>query len=274
MKTILARSTHETSFSRRHFHWRKKTLVGDEAEVEGDPIEPPKTTTYEQKVCPTNVVGGGGSGGGGEVKKRRPSAVAVIKLKWALASATLMRQRPRSGPPGLGPRVTGTLYGHRKGHVQLAFQDGPRSGPAFLIELATPTAGLVREMASGMVRVALECDRRARPRPSEDEKPRRLIDEPMWRTYCNGRMRGFASRRECGPSDWRVFNAVEMVSMGAGVLPGFDGPGLDGPGLGEVMYMRAGFERVVGSKDSEAFYMINPDPKSGGPELSIYLLRV
>jgi hypothetical protein len=29
----------------------------------------------------------------------------------------------------------------------------------------------------------------------------------------------------------------------------------------------------VGSRDSEAFYMMNPDG-SGGPELSIYLLRV
>ncbi|KAK1297974.1 hypothetical protein QJS10_CPB14g00172 [Acorus calamus] len=200
--------------------------------------------------------------------KRRPSAVAVLKLKWALASTALTTiHKTKPGPPGLGPRVTGTLYGHRKGHVQLAFQDGPKSGPAFLIELATPTAGLVREMASGLVRIALECDR---PRPNDDdEKPRRLVDEPTWRTYCNGRKRGFASRRDCGPSDWKVFKAVEMVSMGAGVLPG-----LDGPGSGEVMYMRAGFERVVGSKDSEAYYMINPDLKSGGPELSIYLLRV
>jgi uncharacterized protein (TIGR01570 family) len=39
------------------------------------------------------------------------------------------------------------------------------------------------------------------------------------------------------------------------------------------MYMRAKFERVVGSRDSEAFYMINPDGNAG-PELSIYLLRV
>jgi uncharacterized protein (TIGR01570 family) len=44
--------------------------------------------------------------------------------------------------------------------------------------------------------------------------------------------------------------------------------------------MRARFERVVGSKDSEAFYMMNPDSSSssnginGGPELSVYLLRV
>jgi uncharacterized protein (TIGR01570 family) len=41
------------------------------------------------------------------------------------------------------------------------------------------------------------------------------------------------------------------------------------------MYMRARFERVVGSRDSEAFYMMNPDCNNGGgPELSVYLLRV
>ena len=55
--------------------------------------------------------------------------------------------------------------------------------------------------------------------------------------------------------------------MGAGVLPNSDGSD------GEVMYMRARFERIVGSRDSEAFYMMNPD-SNGAPELSIYLLRV
>lgn len=46
-----------------------------------------------------------------------------------------------------------------------------------------------------------------------------------------------------------------------------------GPSEGELLYMRARFERVVGSRDSEAFYMINPDG-NGGPELSIFLLRM
>ena len=60
--------------------------------------------------------------------------------------------------------------------------------------------------------------------------------------------------------------------MGAGVLPGF-GLERETDSDGGIMYMRARFERVVGSKDSEAFYMISPDG-GGGPELSIYLLRV
>ncbi|GMQ11160.1 hypothetical protein CsSME_00053912 [Camellia sinensis var. sinensis] len=139
--------------------------------------------------------------------------------------------------------------------------------PAFLIQLATPISVLVREMASGLVRIALERRRRL------------LLEESRWRTYCNGKKCGFATRRECGPKEWKVLKAVEPISMGAGVLPETNGGGGEefggdgGSDGGEVMYMRAKFERVVGSRDSEAFYMMNPD-SNGAPELSIYLLRV
>lgn len=103
------------------------------------------------------------------------------------------------------------------------------------------------------------------------------MEEATWRAYCNGRKCGYAVRRECGADEWRVLRAVEPVSVGAGVLPDNGdsagaGAGASG-GEGDLMYMRAKFERVVGSRDSEAFYMVNPDG-GGGPELSIYLLRV
>jgi uncharacterized protein (TIGR01570 family) len=71
--------------------------------------------------------------------------------------------------------------------------------------------------------------------------------------------------------EWRVLRAVEPVSVGAGVISEDEGDVTLGDG--DMMYMRAKFERVVGSRDSEAFYMVNPD-HGGGPELSIYLLRV
>lgn len=165
----------------------------------------------------------------------------------------------------------GTLFGYRRGHVHFAFQKDPNTQPAFLIELATPISGLVREMASGLVRIALECDR------DEEKKGARLLDEPVWRTYCNGKKCGFATKRECGAKEWKILKAVEPISMGAGVLPAEnEGEGESeaaGSSDGEVMYMRAKFERVVGSRDSEAFYMMNPD-SNGAPELSIYLLRV
>lgn len=69
-----------------------------------------------------------------------------------------------------------------------------------------------------------------------------------------------------------MLSTVQSVSVGAGVIPVLE----DGGGCGsegELMYMRARFERVVGSRDSEAFYMLNPDG-NGGPELSIFLLRL
>lgn len=70
-----------------------------------------------------------------------------------------------------------------------------------------------------------------------------------------------------------MLNTVQSVSVGAGVIPLLEDGGGCGSEAGELMYMRARFERVVGSRDSEAFYMLNPDG-SGGPELSIFLLRI
>eukprot|EP01018_Ginkgo_biloba_P029017 Gb_17627 [translate_table: standard] len=164
-----------------------------------------------------------------------------------------------SDNPSLGSRVTGTLFGYRKGHVHFVVQEDPRSHPVLLLELATPTNSLVKEMASGLVRIALECER----------APHRgkLFQEPIWTMYCNGRKTGYAIRRSCSEADSQILSMVQAVSMGAGVLPIEEGSD------GELMYMRARFERVVGSRDSEAFYMMNPDG-TGGPELSIFLLRI
>ncbi|KAH7431551.1 hypothetical protein KP509_08G055000 [Ceratopteris richardii] len=114
---------------------------------------------------------------------------------------------------------------------------------------------------SGLVRIALECERR--------QNRGKLFMEPVWTMYCNGRKVGYAIRRACSEIDIQVLTLVRVISMGAGVLPKTDEEGPDG----ELMYMRAKFERVVGSKDSEAFYMMNPDG-TGGPELSIFLLRI
>ncbi|KAH0467082.1 hypothetical protein IEQ34_004320 [Dendrobium chrysotoxum] len=194
------------------------------------------------------------------VSKRKAvfmAALAVSRFRSVLASAIARRQ-------GRSPRVVGTLYGRRRGHVHLSFQLKPQMQPLTLLELPTATNEFVKEMAaSGLMRIALECDRGGEVR---------LIEEPMWRVYCNGLRCGYAFRRECRqvPEDWKALRAVEQVSVGAGVLPATAaGDGQEG----EVMYMRAMFERVVGSKDTEAFYMINPDGH-GGPELSVFLLRV
>lgn len=178
----------------------------------------------------------------------------LIPCKW------LALPHSRSDYPSLGSRITGTLFGYRKGHVHFAVQEDPRSRPVLLLELATPTNSLIKEMASGLVRIALECER--------TQNRGKLFLEQFWTMYCNGRKTGYAIRRACSETDLQILTLVQAVSMGAGVLP-MDEEGPDG----ELMYMRARFERVVGSKDSEAFYMMNPDG-TGGPELSIFLLRI
>ncbi|KAL8035260.1 hypothetical protein ABFX02_12G085600 [Erythranthe guttata] len=286
----MARNPHDSfSFSRRYFHWKNKFLdEQDDDDVimheiltfttgitssSSSSSDDKKTAKSEDPVTnnfPPTMLQHSLSVGG-QAKPPARKKLSVIALSRQLRSALLLgraRTRGPSTPHHLGSKVVGTLFGHRRGHVRFAFQEDFKAAPAFLVELATPTSVLVKEMASGLVRIALECDKinKIEKKGSLVVAATRILDEPVWRTYCNGKKCGYALRRECGPDEWKVLNAVGPISMGAGVLPGSEPDG-------EMMYMRAKFERVVGSKDSEAFYMMNPDG-NGGPELSIYLLRV
>ncbi|CAN6714244.1 unnamed protein product [Malus baccata var. baccata] len=287
----MARNLQDSS-SKRHFHWTNK--VGNEEEEEeeedvdhlvlpslnssssssssktrSDEEEKKQEHDHHQKQQHGHVAH--------QLLRRKLQAAAVSRMRSVLSAFGKNRS---SLPLGLGPRVVGTLFGSRRGHVHFALQRDPSSHPAFLIELATPISGLVKEMASGLVRIALECDKDHKDdhQKKKDEKAPRLLEEPVWRTFCNGKKYGFASRRECGAKEWKVLKAVEPISMGAGVLPpsaAVEGNEAEAGSEsdGELMYMRAKFERIVGSRDSEAFYMMNPD-SNGAPELSIYLLRV
>lgn len=69
-----------------------------------------------------------------------------------------------------------------------------------------------------------------------------------------------------------MLKKLESMTVGAGVLPSGSGSGSGESDLDEVMYMRANYEHVVGSSDSESFHLINPDANSA-QELSIFLLR-
>nr|XP_043637679.1 protein MIZU-KUSSEI 1-like [Erigeron canadensis] len=176
--------------------------------------------------------------------------------------------------PTLGRKITGTLFGNRRGHVTFAVQYDPQSIPILLIEFAMSTSSLVKEMSSGLVRIALECEKAKNRTRGSDKK---LFNEPTWTMYCNGKKCGYATSRVCLDSDWSVLSMVQSVSVGAGVIPVVEDGGKrrsnGGGSEGELLYMRARFERVVGSRDSEAYYMMNPDG-NGGPELSIFLLRI
>lgn len=158
--------------------------------------------------------------------------------------------------------MTGTLFGHKKARINLAIQEGPRKIPILILELALQTGKLLQDMGSGLTRIALECEKH----PSEKTK---LIEEPVWTMYCNGRKVGYAVKREPTDDDLSVMQTLHAVSMGAGVLPSETE---DLPN-GELTYMRAQFERVVGSKDSETYYMVSPDGNSS-PELSIFFVRI
>ena len=170
--------------------------------------------------------------------------------------------RPRR--PQIGDSATtGTIFGYRKGRVSLAIQDDPHCVPMFIIELPLLTSLLHKEMASDVIRIALESETKTHKK--------KVMEEFVWAVYCNGRKIGYSIRRkQMSEEELHVMQLLRGVSMGAGVLPSQSEKDLAD---GELTYMRARFERVVGSKDSEALYMINPDG-AGGPELSIFFVRV
>lgn len=168
-----------------------------------------------------------------------------------------------SGQMHGGTRITGTLFGHRKARVNLAFQENPNSLPFLLLELAISTGRLLQEMGTGLVRIALECDKH---NPNEKIK---IIDEPIWTLFCNGKKSGYGVKREPSGDDLIVMQTLHAVSNGVGLLPAE----MADPQDGELSYMRANFERVIGSKDSETYYLMMPEGNNG-PELSVFFVRL
>lgn len=160
--------------------------------------------------------------------------------------------------------TTVTIFGYRKGRIVLAIQEDPHCMPIFVIELPMLTSAFHKEMVSEIVRIALESETRTHKK--------KVMEEFVWAVYCNGRKMGYSIRRkQMSEDEVHVMQLLRGVSMGAGVLPS---PPCEKEGLeGELTYLRARFQRVVGSKDSEALYMINPDGAQG-PELSIFFVRV
>ncbi|XP_010920771.1 protein MIZU-KUSSEI 1 [Elaeis guineensis] len=201
------------------------------------------------------------------------SSSATVKNRPSASFADLFKDRKEEAPqeedslidaaerPPSSPSrsvIVGTIFGHRRGRVAFCVQHDPTVPPPFLFELSIPTQLLAREMRSGLLRVALECHRSGRR---------------AWKAYCNGRKVGYAVRRRPTEKERRVLEMVRSMSAGAGVLfPGDGGAGAGAEELGELMYMRATYERVVGSRDSVSYHLINP---GGSPaqELSIFLLR-
>ncbi|KAF7851477.1 hypothetical protein BT93_L3822 [Corymbia citriodora subsp. variegata] len=162
--------------------------------------------------------------------------------------------------------VIGTIFGPRRGHVWFCVQhDRLSTKPSLLLELSIPTQQLVKEMQSSeLVRIALECS--ADSEPGLGSCPLRSV--PVWTLSCNGRKLGFATRRKASEQNRSMLKTMQSMTVGAGVIPSGTGSALSE----EIMYMRANYEHVVGSADSESFHLINPD-ECPGQELSLFLLR-
>ncbi|KAL8139874.1 hypothetical protein V2J09_005895 [Rumex salicifolius] len=161
-----------------------------------------------------------------------------------------------------------TIFGHRRGKLTLEIQQDPHSPPLFVIELPIYAAALHREMETDALRIAFESGTKA--------TKKKLLEEYVWGVYCNGRKFGYSIRRkEMTEEECHVMRLLKGVSMGAGVLPCFpEEKTVSASPEGEMTYMRARFERVVGSKDSEAMYMINPEGAHDSLELSIFFVRI
>ncbi|XP_062154190.1 protein MIZU-KUSSEI 1-like [Alnus glutinosa] len=160
--------------------------------------------------------------------------------------------------------VIGTLFGYRRGKVRLCIQTSSKlpTNPILLLELAVPTTTLAREMRGGVLRIALECAS-ATPACS-------LLSMPVWTMYCNGRKVGYAFKRQPSKADMDALRVMSAVVVGAGMISGKE---LDGDD--EVMYLRANFERVCGSSDSESFHLIDPHGSIGvDQELSIFFFSL
>ncbi|GMH04057.1 hypothetical protein Nepgr_005896 [Nepenthes gracilis] len=208
--------------------------------------------------CKRAKSGSGGGGGLLRMFKLFPLLTTGCKMVALLGS----RQR-RSF---IADHATiGTIFGYRRGRVTLAIQEDPRSTPVFVMELPINVASFHKEMAYDVLRIAMESETKT--------QKRKVMEEFVWAVYCNGRKMGYSIRRKLMSEDEaHVMQLLRGVSMGAGVLP-CPKDQKESTADGELTYLRARFERVRGSNDSEALYMINPD-HSEGPELSIFFLRV
>jgi len=151
----MSKSLHDSSFSfsRRYFNWKNKFHEEDEQQqqqhqqISSFSLSSRFTQEDRERDLKTKA----------HIKPSASSSSSsssirhVSKLRTALT--VFSRIRPTHHRSRLGGRVIGTLYGYRRGHVYFALQEDPKQSPTFLIELSTPTSVLVREMASGLVRI-------------------------------------------------------------------------------------------------------------------------
>ncbi|GMH26522.1 hypothetical protein Nepgr_028365 [Nepenthes gracilis] len=176
------------------------------------------------------------------------------------ATATKISQIPSRPSKSM---VISTFFGHRNSHIWFCVQlDRLNTKPSLLLELSLSTHNLIKEMRSGLVRIALECN-------GSEVGQCPLHSVPIWTMCCNGRRVGFAARRYATEEIRLILMKMQSTTVGAGIIPSGSNMSSDS---GDVMYMRACYEWVLGNADSESFHLISPD-NCLGQELSVFLLR-
>ena len=161
--------------------------------------------------------------------------------------------------------ITGTIFGFRKGKVSFCIHANANStNPTLLLELAVPTSTLAKEMRGGRLRIVLES------RDNNAGSCGTLFSTPLWTMYCNGRKVGYAVKRRPSNTDLQALSLMRSVVVGTGVIKSKEFMNEDDEG--QLMYLRANFQKVRGSADCESFHLI--DPQGGiDQELSIFFFR-
>ncbi|KAI3883365.1 hypothetical protein MKW92_039611 [Papaver armeniacum] len=164
---------------------------------------------------------------------------------------------------GIKNILTGTMFGYRQGKVTFCVQSKPGSHiPTLLLELAIPTDILAKEMQSGLLSIALECNNGSRQSSSN------LLSVPVWSMFCNGRKAGFAIARVPTQADKKVLSLMRKIDEGVGSInakrlskSSADDTYEDRHSYGDLMYLRGNFGRGSASSNSESFHLINQDGK-------------
>ncbi|KAL2343096.1 hypothetical protein Fmac_004381 [Flemingia macrophylla] len=168
--------------------------------------------------------------------------------------------------------ITGTIFGYRRGKVSFCIQANANStNPILLLELAVPTTILAKEMREGSLRIALESNGGDHNdnNNNNNKNTNRLLSTPLWTMYCNGRKVGYAVKRRPSNTDFEALRLMRSVVVGTGVMNCKDFVHKEDD---QLMYLRANFQRVRGSANSESFHLIDPEGDID-QELSIFFFR-
>ncbi|KAJ7945443.1 protein MIZU-KUSSEI 1-like [Quillaja saponaria] len=170
--------------------------------------------------------------------------------------------------------LTGTIFGYRHGKVSFCIQTNSKStDPILLLELAVSTTTLAKEMQGGSLRIVLESASTSPcPGIGYSNISSNLLSTPVWAMYCNGRKVGYAIKRRASKSDLEALRVMDSVIVGAGSINGKELNNKEDDHEVQLMYLRARFQRVSGSANSQSFHLNDPEGNIG-QELSIFFFR-